>query len=328
MDDLMESLSSMIKPDMVAALGKAFGADTSSINQGLAAVGPLTMSNMAKFASAPGGAESLMRMLPKDGVALGSIRNVIASLTSGGSNTAMVNSVMGPGVNAIGASLSKALGFDVTPLLTMVVPVIGGLVAKSVKSANLDAAGLGAMLRKQTADFANDPANKETMALVNEANAVGEKAAAQIAAYGEDWSKVAAGPAAALLLVATSDLSGPVGAIKEFKAADAALRQSISGAPATSVMSAAFGGGLTETALKSVRELAKDKDALLRMITEGAAAFASRSPAEVAEYKDTIRAVAKATAEASKEGGFLGIGGKRVSADEQVALDRIDQAIS
>ena len=64
------------------------------------------------------------------------------------------------------------------------------------------------------------------------------------------------------------------------------------------------------------------------MITEGTAAFASRSPAEVQAYKDTIRAVAKATAEASKEGGFLGIGGKRVSADEQTALDRIDSALT
>ena len=84
----------------------------------------------------------------------------------------------------------------------------------------------------------------------------------------------------------------------------------------------------TKQALKSVKELAKDKDAMLRMITEGTAAFASRSPAEVKAYKDTIRAVAKATAEASKEGGFLGIGGKRVSEDEQTALDRIDTALT
>ena len=240
----------------------------------------------------------------------------------------MVNSVMGPGVNAIGASLSKALGFNVRPLLGIVVPVVGGLISKAVKSDNLDAAGLGNMLGKHSADFANDPTNKATMALVNEATAAGDKAASQIASYGADWSKVAGGPAAALLLVAASDLSGPFDTIKEVKAADAALRQSVSDAPAASVMSAAFGGGLTESALKSVKELAKDKDALLRMITEGTAAFASRSPAEVKAYKDTIRAVAKATAEASKEGGFLGIGGKRVSADEQAALDRIDSALT
>lgn len=329
MDNLMQSLSSMIKPDMVAALGKAIGADTSSINQGLAAIGPLAMGNMARMASTPGGAESLLKMLPPDGGgAFGNIGTIISGLMSGGSSGGMVNSVMGPGVNAIGASLSKALGFNVRPLLGVVVPVVGGLISKAVKSNNLDAAGLGTMLSKQSADFANDPTNKPTMALVNEATAAGDKAAAQIASYGADWSKVAGGPAAALLLVAASDLSGPFDTIKEVKAADAALRQSVSDAPAASVMSAAFGGGLTESAFKSVKELAKDKDALLRMITEGTAAFASRSPVEVKAYKDTIRAVAKATAEASKEGGFLGIGGKRVSADEQAALDRIDSALT
>ena len=328
MDNLMQSLSSMIKPDMAAALGKALGADTSSINQGLATVGPLAMGNMAKVANTPGGAESLLKMLPQGGGALGNIGSLISGLTGGGSGGGMVNSVMGPGVNAIGASLSKTLGFEVTPLLRMVVPVVGGLVARAVKADNLDAAGLKTVLNKQSADFANDPANKATMALVNDANAAGEKAAAQIASYGADWPKVAGGPAAALLLVAASDLSGPFDTIKEVKAADAALRESVKGAPAASVMSAAFGGGLTESALKSVKALAKDKEALLRMITESTAAFATRSPAEVAAYKDTIRAVAKATAEASKEGGFLGIGGKRVSDDEQAALDRIDSALT
>jgi hypothetical protein len=38
-------------------------------------------------------------------------------------------------------------------------------------------------------------------------------------------------------------------------------------------------------------------------------------------------AVARATAEASKDGGFLGIGGKLVSDDEQKALDAIRTAL-
>ena len=217
MDNLMQSLSSMIKPDMAAALGKALGADTSSINQGLATVGPLAMGNMAKVANTPGGAESLLKMLPQGGGALGNIGSLISGLTGGGSGGGMVNSVMGPGVNAIGASLSKTLGFEVTPLLRMVVPVVGGLVARAVKADNLDAAGLKTVLNKQSADFANDPANKATMALVNDANAAGEKAAAQIASYGADWPKVAGGPAAALLLdyvlVVAVGISAGVGAL-------------------------------------------------------------------------------------------------------------------
>jgi hypothetical protein len=45
------------------------------------------------------------------------------------------------------------------------------------------------------------------------------------------------------------------------------------------------------------------------------------SPEEVASYKEFILAVAQAAAEAHKEGGFIGIGGKPVSPEEQAALD-------
>ena len=54
----------------------------------------------------------------------------------------------------------------------------------------------------------------------------------------------------------------------------------------------------------------------------------SKSPAEAAAYKATILAVAKAAAEASKEGGFLGIGGTLVSKDEQAALDQLGAALA
>ncbi|MBA3262626.1 MAG: hypothetical protein H0T69_09195 [Thermoleophilaceae bacterium] len=47
------------------------------------------------------------------------------------------------------------------------------------------------------------------------------------------------------------------------------------------------------------------------------------SAGDVEEYKRFVVAVAQAAAEAHKEGGFIGIGGKQVSAEEQTALDEI-----
>jgi hypothetical protein len=47
----------------------------------------------------------------------------------------------------------------------------------------------------------------------------------------------------------------------------------------------------------------------------------------VQAYKDTIRAVAKATAEASKEGGFLGVGGEQVTDREREMLSRLGTAL-
>jgi hypothetical protein len=45
--------------------------------------------------------------------------------------------------------------------------------------------------------------------------------------------------------------------------------------------------------------------------------------AEAGEYKRFVLAVARRVAEAHKEGGFLGIGGRQVSEDEQRALEQI-----
>lgn len=47
------------------------------------------------------------------------------------------------------------------------------------------------------------------------------------------------------------------------------------------------------------------------------------SPEEVEAYKRFVLDLARAAAEAHKEGGFIGIGGKPVSGKEQAALDEI-----
>ena len=47
-----------------------------------------------------------------------------------------------------------------------------------------------------------------------------------------------------------------------------------------------------------------------------------------AAYKATLLKVAQATAEGAKDGGFLGIGGKLISDDEQLALDALKAALT
>jgi hypothetical protein len=59
----------------------------------------------------------------------------------------------------------------------------------------------------------------------------------------------------------------------------------------------------------------------LRLVEEKATAE------EVEAFKGFVRDVAGTVARAHKEGGFLGIGGKEISAEEQAALDQIDAAL-
>ncbi len=54
---------------------------------------------------------------------------------------------------------------------------------------------------------------------------------------------------------------------------------------------------------------------------------AKGTPEEADAYKRFVMTVAQAAAEAHKEGGFLGIGGKQVSDAENLALDEISIAL-
>lgn len=335
MSSILESLGSMINADTIDSLGKALNTDSGTVSKALAAAGPLLLGGMARTASNPSGADSLFKMLPAEGGGLlgnlGSLGKLLTGGILGGSSEpagGLLSSLLGPGANAISASLSKTLGFNVAPLLAMAAPAIMGAAAKLAKSQGLDAGSLAALLNKEQAEFAADPANAEAVSLASSAMRAGDEAAAKVQAYGADWSKVAAGPAAALFMVAAADPSSPIGAIKEAKAAGDALLTAAKGAHPSSLLGTAFGSGMTMDMLRELKSVAPTKDKLLQAIEGAAAAVAVTSPGEVQSYHHTILAVAKAAAEASKEGGFLGIGGTLVSKEEQSALDAIEAALS
>jgi hypothetical protein len=331
MASILESISSQFGPDIVGKLGSALGTDGGAVNKGLGALGPLLLNGMSGMASTPLGAEQLMKALPQGGGGLFS--GLLGSVFSGGGTSALgggglMQSLLGPGINAVSASLSRALGFNVAPLLSLAAPAALGAVAKMVKDKSLNAASLGPALAAEKQAFFDDPAQAESAALVKSALSAGDKAATHIHGYGAEWSRVQAAPAAALMLVATSDLSGPMGSIKEVQAAAKALSDAARHADPASVIGAAFGSGIDTDMMKNVRELAPTKDKLLEIVRAGAASVAQKDPAQAAAYNATILAVAQAAAEASKEGGFLGFGGTQVSKDEQAALDQLRSALA
>lgn len=330
MSSILESLGAMVDADAIGSLGKALGADSATVSQALAAAGPLLLGGMTKLASTPSGADALLKLLPEEGGGLlGNLGKLFSGMQTGAAGgTGALSSLLGPGMNAVSASLSRTLGFNVAPLLAILAPVILSVVAKAVNSQKLDGSGLAALLKKEQSEFAGNPANAQAISLAASAVKAGDDAAAKIAAYGSDWSKVSAGPAAALFMVAAADPSGPIGAIKEMTAAGDALLVAAKGATPASLLGAAFGSGFMPNMLNELKSVAPTKDKLLTAIESAAAAVAVKSPGEVQAYHNTILAVAKAAAEASKEGGFLGIGGTLVSNQEQAALDAIESALS
>jgi len=331
MASILESIASQFGPDIVDKLGSALGTSPSAVNKGLGALGPLLLNGMSGLAGTSAGADSLMKALPQDSGGLGGLLSGIfgGSSSSALSGGGIAQSLLGPGINAASASISRALGFNVAPLMQIAVPAALGAVAKMVKDKGLNATSIGPALAAEKQAFLDNPAHAESAALVSSAVAASDKAAAKIQGYGTAWSSVRAAPAAALMLVATSDLSGPLGTIKEVQAASKTMADAARQAPdPASVIGAAFGSGIDGELLKLVRELAPSKDKLIDVVKTGASAVATNDPAQSAAYKSTLLAVAQATAEAAKEGGIFGIGGTLVSKDEQAAIDQLKAALT
>ena len=73
--------------------------------------------------------------------------------------------------------------------------------------------------------------------------------------------------------------------------------------------------------------LTRNAASALDVIWDAVAAVSANSPRDASEYGRLLLNVASQVAEASKEGGFLGIGGTRVNEEEQKAIDQIRKVV-
>jgi hypothetical protein len=140
----------------------------------------------------------------------------------------------------------------------------------------------------------------------------------------EEWSLLLEGPPIAGLIVIAADRGGTI-------------RESISMAKAYPEARQQQGGSELLDEIASARpELDPSKfssgedlrEGGLRRLREAVQVLEQRaSPDEADDYKRFVVAVAEKAAQAHKEGGFLGVGGKPVSEAEQAALDQIRETL-
>jgi hypothetical protein len=323
MPSLLESLSQTLTPDLLSKIASATGLDTNLVTKGLSAAGPVFTGALASTASTPTGLDGLMQLIPQDGGA--SLGN-LAGLLKGGASTDLLSGVFGSaGLGAVGKTLDQALGFRVSPLIGMAAPVVMGLLSKMRSEQQLDSAGVAQALRsQQDAFFAS---GGENATLVRTALDAGAAANAARAKYTDDqWLKVRLAPLAAAQVVMIASPSGPVGTIKEAGAVARAIGEVKQEAAATSLLGIAFDTDLTMEELTHLGGRKATKESLLATIEEAVALVASTSPGDAVAYRHFLTAVAMKVAEASKEGGFLGIGGTLVSEEEKAALGEVGVA--
>ncbi len=141
----------------------------------------------------------------------------------------------------------------------------------------------------------------------------------------EEWSNVVEGPLLAGMRVMTADRGGTIresmamGQIyaeaRQQQGGSELLDELVSTPPAMDPAKMRSAGDVGKASSEGLREA-------LRLLEQKASAE------EADAYRDFVRAVAGAVARAHKEGGFLGVGGKEVSPDEQAALDEIEATLS
>jgi hypothetical protein len=146
----------------------------------------------------------------------------------------------------------------------------------------------------------------------------------------DEWDLLRSSPLMASLLVVAASPSGPVGLIQESTAAGKLIMQTAGTAQTPLLKTLAEDVMQTMTIPKpppgaSPGQVQGAAAEILKRTSELLAKKAT--PEEASEVKAWLAKVAQATAEAAKEGGFLGFGGTLVSDQEKAALTTVNSAL-
>ena len=135
-------------------------------------------------------------------------------------------------------------------------------------------------------------------------------------------------PRMASLLVVAASPSGPVGLIQESTAAGKIIMET-AGTAQTPLLKA-----LSEDVMQTMSMPRPPAGATAEKVQDAAAEITisallstKATPEEASEVKEWLAKIAQATAEAAKEGGFLGFGGTSVSDKEEAALTTLHAAL-
>ena len=153
----------------------------------------------------------------------------------------------------------------------------------------------------------------------------------------DEWTKILESTMLAGMAVSAAEPSGLWGALKEAFASSSALAAAKSNAGSSELIEAVVADFETKEGRSAVQEAlrqhlagAKPADAVQRSLAnlrEVSTILNAKAPQDAAGFKAWLQAIGQNVAEASSEGGFLGIGGVQVSDAEKATLADISKAL-
>lgn len=141
----------------------------------------------------------------------------------------------------------------------------------------------------------------------------------------EQWERIATAPATAAMYVITAERGGALRESLAVGRAYSEARESSTGSTLVDEIVAGLGPSAPQR-FNSKEQLQAEAVERVHEAKETLAAKADES--DVAIYRDFVLAVAQRVAEADKTGGFLGLGGQRVSEHESTAIAELRTALT
>jgi OOP family OmpA-OmpF porin len=160
---LMDAIKGYLTPDVVRSASTLVGESESSTRQTLNGAVPTVLSGLTSMASTPTGASSLATLIRDGG--FGSAVDNVSSLFSGGSATSgmlsvgsqLMGKIFGGRSSAVSDLLARSGGVSsasATSLLSLVAPLVMGVLGKRASAQGLDASGLANSLLAEKSDIA------------------------------------------------------------------------------------------------------------------------------------------------------------------------------
>jgi hypothetical protein len=149
----------------------------------------------------------------------------------------------------------------------------------------------------------------------------------------EEWARLERAPIVAGMAISLADPGGPIEAVKESMAAirsvteaaqsgDGLVAEVAKGFAAKAKARQSPMGDFRPKGALAGQEILDELRAVNELVTQKA------TPDEASAFRAWLLATAKRSADAAKEGGFMGFGATRVSEGEQRMLDKLREALA
>jgi hypothetical protein len=154
----------------------------------------------------------------------------------------------------------------------------------------------------------------------------------------EEWTKILESTMLAGMAVSAAEPSGLLGSLKEAVATSSSLAAAKSDAGSNELVKAVISDFETKEGRAAVQDALRQRlagvkkpgevvERSLANLKEVSAILNVKAPQDAAGFKAWLQTISKSVAEASSEGGFLGIGGVKVSEAEKATLADISKAL-